>query len=147
MKKSLIAIIALFSSLSFSCTKETTKPATYPIEGLWIGTYVYTSGTNTQQTPQYFSYIIKPNGRLTVEGQDAGINYYAYGNWSLIGDTLKCSYIYTTTLGGSTLHQSSTAVFSKSGTLREGVWFNTDAQGNKINDPNQQGSFTMDQIH
>lgn len=146
MKKILFVLFIMVSVCSISCDKDCPTP-TYPVEGLWIGTFSYTPGTNTNQTPQYFSFIIKPNGSLIVESQDAGINFSADGNWSMKGDTLNCSYTYPTSVPGTVLHQSATAIFVNSGKLKDGIWYNTDAEGGKIDDLYQQGTFTMNRVN
>lgn len=146
MKKIFSVLFLLSSVFIISCEKDCPAP-TYPIEGLWIGTFNYTPGTNTNQNPQYFSFTIKPGGALIVESQDAGINYSATGIWELNGNTLNCKYTYPTSVTGTVLYQSAAAVFSNKGKLTDGVYYNTDANGVKIEDLYQQGTFKMDRIN
>jgi hypothetical protein len=146
MRKSLLALIVFTSFINFSCEKDCPSPA-YPIEGLWIGTYYYTPGTTAPQTQQYFSFIIKPQGALIVESQDAGINYTATGTWTLTGNTLNCRYTYSTSVLGTRLNQSATASFDNSGELSNGVWNNTNVNWEKISDKNQQGTFILHRVN
>ncbi len=147
MKKCFLGLIVLACLFTFSCKKDCPAP-TYSIEGLWIGSYNYasTSGTHTTQVPQYFSFIIKPEGSLIVESQDAGVSYMATGTWTLSGDTLNCKYIYPTSVVGTQLYQVATSTFEKSGKLSNGVWYNTYSSWEQIPDPNQQGTFTMERV-
>ena len=146
MKKCLWGLIVLTALINFSCKKECSSP-TYPVEGLWIGTFSYTPGTSTSQTPQYFSFIIKPQGSLIVESQDAGRNFTATGTWTLSGNTLNCRYTYPTSVPGTQVNQAATASFDNSGKLSSGIWYNTNANWEKTSDLNQQGTFSMNRIN
>lgn len=149
MRKIAFAFLLLTSTLfNFSCTQDDDVPTpTYPIQGLWIGTYSYNPGTSGVQTPQYLSFIIKPNGALIVETTDAGNNYMATGTWTMVGTTLECKYIYTNSALGVQLRQMATATFSNSGSLTNGTWTNTNSTWQPVSDPNQKGTFSMQRVN
>jgi len=143
--KNKLTIFILFAVVvaSFSCAKPThpqTGPLTYPIEGLWIGTFKYDQGVSPNQNPQYFSFVIKPEGELIVESKDDGIKYFATGTWTLTNSTLQCSYVYSTSVLAVPLSQMATATFQNSGKLTTGKWHN---QSNV----NEKGTFTLNRIN
>jgi len=147
--KVFVALLFLFF-VSFSC--KTTKvlrktDCSYPLEGLWIGTFKYAPGTGTIQTPQYFSFIIKPDGSLIVESKDSGISYAATGYWKLAENILTCKYAYSSSVNNVALHQIATASYHNSGELSGGEWHNTDSDWNPTTDPNQTGTFVMHRIN
>ncbi|MGZ8544381.1 MAG: hypothetical protein ACXWV0_03750 [Flavisolibacter sp.] len=125
-----------------SCVKDDdTTPATYPIEGLWIGTYNFDASVpGATSSPQYFSFIIKPGGELIVESTANGVDYLATGNWTLNGTMLQCNYTYSSSAFGTSLAQTATATYENSGKLVSGQWFNN-------NSPNTKGTFTMNRIN
>ena len=69
----LLSSLVIFSS----CEKDNEEESSYPIEGLWIGTYKYDPGVSPNQNPQYFSFVIKPGGSLILESKDGGTDYFA----------------------------------------------------------------------
>ena len=141
-----IFLLSCVVAIGFSsCEKECPEPPdppkqTYPIEGLWIGTFKYDPGVSPNQNPQYFSFIIKPGGDLIVESIDAGVKYFARGSWSLNGTTLQCNYVYTNSVMGTTLAQTATSTYDNSGKLVSGKW-------NNVSNVNEKGTFSMDRIN
>lgn len=126
MKKILsVLVITLFL---ISCKKDCDTPTpTYPIEGLWIGTY--TVDNLPSQGSLYYSFIIKPNGEVLTEGKGGdGVTYYAAGTWELTDNTFTATYT-SINFKGLPVQQSATATFSNTGTLTNGTW-------EDINNPN-----------
>jgi len=105
-----------------SCTKTVTIQPTYSIQGLWIGTYV---GNNSPAPASYFSFVIQPGGKMIVQSVVTGTDTaFGSGGWSLIGDSLKCSYTYLFPV----ISQTAAAIYNGSDTLSFGTWmdsFNT----------------------
>ena len=140
MNIKLVSLFLLSAVLIFSsCEKEETDP-TYPIEGLWIGTYKYDPGVSPNQNSQYFSFVIKPGGSLIVESQDGAASYFARGSWTLSGTTLTCNYTFTTSVNSVPLSQTATATYEKSGKLVSGKWNNT-------SNVNEKGTFSLDRVN
>ena len=115
-------LIFFLSLIMLSCEKEVdSPPVTHSVEGLWIGTYT------TDQFPQYgslyYSFIIKPGGKLLTEGKASnGATYYSAGTWTLNSDTLRCTYT-TINFPDVAVTQSAKFVFNSSeGTLTAGTW-------------------------
>jgi hypothetical protein len=108
-----------------SCTKTTAqqpaKPATFPLAGLWTGTYTVNEQPGVGE--QYFSFIIKPDGSIIVETKGAGQQHLSIGTWTLSDSTLNCSFISIYGLTNNVgVNQSATAVWDKTGKLNSGTW-------------------------
>jgi hypothetical protein len=90
------------------------------IVGLWIGSQNPNDGSTT--VPLYYSFEIKSDGTLLVQGQGAdGNTYYSVGTWSLTG-TAFASTINVTNFSQSSVKQTITAVYDKtSGKLSSGM--------------------------
>ena len=85
----LVTVLVMHFGL-ISCKKEIVAPTPTSIIGLWIGTY-----TETRNTQEYFSFIIKPDGgTLFCESNHMGVQQLAQGVWTLNGSSLSCSYTY-----------------------------------------------------
>ena len=108
-----------------SCKKAVAQTAgcptpTYPISGLWIGTY------NTDQVshvPTYFSMTIYPDKSLIVKARGvppAQSVVYATGSWTMVGDTLK--YTDTTINYPTQVIQKGTMIYSNTGVLSNCKW-------------------------
>jgi hypothetical protein len=123
-----------------SCKKEGTQsnatPTTYPIEGLWIGTYSFDAQSSLGQ--QYFSFIIKPDGIMITDTKSSNQQYLAAGTWSLNGSTLTCgfNYIYGPAPGTA---QTTSAVWDNTGKLT-GTWKNV-SPANGVT-----GTFTLTRV-
>ncbi|MDB5199926.1 MAG: hypothetical protein JWO92_1889 [Chitinophagaceae bacterium] len=127
----------ILSLLIISCKKDPVTP-TYPIQGLWIGTYQVTGQPGLGN--QYLSYIIKPDGTILVESEGAGAKYYSRGIWTLSGTTFTSTYTsFSYPAGVSSATQTSTATFSNSGNLTGGTWANT---GTAVS-----GTFTLTRVN
>ncbi len=102
---------------------ECTKNSTYPIQGLWIGTY--TSDQQPGAGSQYYSYIIKPDGTMIYDAKASTNQYIAIGTWNLVGTTFTTTYTNIwSTLGPTGVTQSATATFDNTGKLKNGTWQN-----------------------
>jgi hypothetical protein len=121
MRKSLV-LFSIFASSLFvlSCKKDKVEPVTYPIVGLWIGTYVQTSGDPSGDS-LYYSYDLRADSTvLTVSEGGDGNTYYGQGKWTLSGTSFS-ALISTTNLGQEGAEQIVTAIYNKSnGTLTSG---------------------------
>ena len=129
-------LIFLFSQSTItSCTKTVTKTitdtvtktitdtvtktdtvVTYPIQGLWIGTYTAAVNGNV---PYYFSFTVYPDSTLSYVSHGTGnTTFYAYGTWSLSGTTFSFSVVEISS--GDT--QTGTATYnSTNGKLTNGT--------------------------
>src|SRR6478735_9839115 len=84
-------------------------PPIYPITGIWVGSY--TADLLPNVPPQYYSFIIKPGGKLTVESHPNDSTIYATGTWNLKNNILSCEFIYQQSLEGYPVKQTATAVY------------------------------------
>lgn len=127
LKVSLVLLIFSFAITIFqisSCKKaiaETVCEAHY-VQGLWTGTY--TVDGQPTLAPQYFSFVIKPDGTLLVDTKGNNVQHLAIGTWTLNGNVLACSFtcVYglPTNVGVS---QTSTALFDiNTGKITNGIW-------------------------
>ena len=162
MKINPLVPFILFAIVAFcSCSKSNTTPSdpvvthdtvvsiirdtivsTPPngIAGLWIGLQNPNDGSTT--VPLYYSFEIKSDGTLLVQGQGAdGNTYYSVGTWSLVGTSFAAT-INVTNFPGGLVKQTIVAVYdSKQGKLNSGT-VQTIATG-----VNYTGSFTMDRVN
>ena len=138
MKKIFLASLALtsfaVSMLLFqmtSCSKSDAQtncpPATYPITGLWEGTY---QTNQVQHAPTYESMAIYPDGTIVRRNKVVGTtNDYAFtrGKWTLTGNIF--TYRDTTLFySGGTVVETGTLTFNNNGTLTNGTWQNISGQ-------------------
>jgi hypothetical protein len=117
--------LALFILLGYtSCTKDNDPQpeSTYPIEGLWIGTYIVDGYPNLGQ--QYYSFVIKPDGTIINDSKGENKQHIALGTWSLSGNAFSssftCVYGFPVSIG---IKQTITAIFDDTGKL-SGTWSN-----------------------
>ena len=139
MNLKLVTVVILSALSQVSTCKKDSIDKTYPIEGLWIGTYKYDPVTSPNKEAQYFSFIIKPGGSLLVESHDDDADYFAKGNWTLTDNTIQFNYVYTSSVFGVPLSQSASATFKKSGKLESGKW-------NNVSNVNEKGTFSMERV-
>lgn len=125
MKTKFLAMLLSLAVINFSCDKDdddvVAPPVTYNIAGLWIGTYTVNQLPN--QTPLYYNFSIKPDGKILSEGKGSdGKSYYHQGTWTLNGITFTATYsTINSTVGVVT--QSATLTFNADkGTLTDGTW-------------------------
>ena len=120
----IVSFILLCQSTISSCTKTNTKTitdtvTTYPIQGLWVGTYA--SATNGSTT-YILDFSIYPDGTMTYYGTGSGNNnFYAKGTWTLSGT----NFSFSVTVAGNGIDmgdtQSGTATYnSNMGILTSG---------------------------
>lgn len=126
-----------------ACTKETkpTEPPaqTYPIEGLWLGTYSVDG--MPAQGQLFYSFAIYPDGTLLTKSKGGdGKFYYSSGTWTLSGGKVFNGTITTFETFNSALKvtQTVTATFSNSGKLTDGTWKDT----NNPHGPGLAGKFS-----
>jgi hypothetical protein len=133
MKKVFMASLALtLFALSItlfqmtSCKKsnaQTNCPTpTYPVTGLWEGTY---QTDQVSHAPTYASLVIYPDGTIIKRNKVVGAaNDYALtrGIWKLTGTVFE--YRDTTLIysGGVSVIEKGTLTFSNTGTLTSGTW-------------------------
>jgi hypothetical protein len=142
MKINLLVTIFFCSILVFcSCSKTNTTPpdpivthdtvvsiirdtivSTPPnaIVGLWIGSQMPNDGSTT--VPLYYSFEIKSDSTLLVQGQGAdGNTYYSIGKWSLSGTAFTAT-ITVTNFSQAGVKQNITAVYNNTqGKLSSGT--------------------------
>ena len=134
MKKLFLASIALTTfALSIglfqmtSCKKAEAQVnntnTTYPIEGLWIGTYTVDSQPALGE--QYFALSIKPDSTIVADTKWGTTQHLAPGSWSLSGNTFTCTYTCVYGLPNHIgIEEKITATWSNTGTLI-GTWENS----------------------
>lgn len=116
------AAIALFqlTSCKKSIAQTSCPPVTYPVAGLWEGTY-QTDQVNHAAT--YVSLAIYPDGTLIRRSKSSVSteNIYFKGTWKLIGNTFE---FRDTTMSYSAGLQIDTGTlrFSDDGTMSNGTW-------------------------
>lgn len=128
LKSSLVLLLfaASIVIIEMSCKKTVTAQcptATYPIAGLWIGTY---KTDQVAHDPLYFSFVINPDGTLIVKSKGAPPaqpTIYGTGTWTLTGNVF--SFAFSTINYSSVVSQKGTLTFSNTGVLSGGTWQNT----------------------
>lgn len=139
----IIAVLA-FTFLITSCTKDPvpTPTPTFPVEGLWVGTF-----SAPGYPSNFFSFIVYPGGTLLTKGQGIdGKYYYSSGTWSLSSSNVFTGTIvsFVTPNGGSPVTQSITATYLNNGTMTNGTWVDT----NNPNGTGLSGTFsTMQRVN
>jgi len=135
----------LFLTLAFSCKKDSVQPApapTYPIEGVWTGTYTQDDLSNDQKYG--YSFAIYPDGTLITKGAaNDNLTHYSAGTWTLSNDSLFSATITTINIYNSPVTQNISAIFSNKGTLSNGVWANT----TPVNGINYSGKFSLQRVN
>jgi hypothetical protein len=121
-----IWIYAIFFAVisTFSCTKESIK--SYPIEGLWLGTYTVDALPGSGE--RFYSLVVYPDGKLLTKSKSSdGNDYYSSGSWTMSSDnnfkgTVTTFYPIS---GSNAVTQEITATYSKAGQLTNGIWRDT----------------------
>lgn len=108
------------------------------IVGLWIGSQNPNDGSTT--VPLYYSFEIKSDNTLLVQGQGAdGNTYYSVGTWALAGTAFTAT-INVTNFSQSGVKQTITATYnSTSGKLASGTVQTVGV--------NYTASFTLDRVN
>lgn len=134
------ASIILFQMSSCKKTEaqQTTGPTTYPIEGLWIGTYTI-DGKPTKGS-QYYSFILKPDGTMIQDGKDANQQALSIGTWKLTGTNFSCNFKSIYGVSGVGVIENATATWDNTGELTSGVWSNPSPGTGS-------GTFTMKRVN
>jgi hypothetical protein len=149
MKKLLsFVFVVLFASLlllQISCSsddRENNQAAlsstTYPISGLWIGTYTAVLSDNG---PLFYSFVIYPDGTIVTKGEmHLGVYAYSTGTWTLTGDTFTA---VITTMERPFFTQQITGTFSNTGVITDATWEDIESEF-----PFNSGEFsTMERIN
>jgi len=107
-----------------SCKKATAQTtSTTSIEGLWVGTY--TVDGQSALGAQYYSFIIKPDGKMIVDSKWANQQHLSIGTWTLNGNTLSCSFTCVFGISSNVgVVETSTATYDNTGKLTSGIWKN-----------------------
>ena len=117
--------LALMATLFLaSCTKDDDdSPApdpTYPVEGLWVGTYKVNELPAVGPLP--YSFAFSPDHTVVTAGKgDDGKIYYAAGSWTMSDSVITATYT-TLNYGAYQVKQSSTLTYHNDGTITNGTW-------------------------
>jgi len=122
------AVSALLVQLT-SCKKVAAQinnhdcpPPTYPVEGLYIGTYSVDSKPG--QGNLYYSFVVFPNGDLlTKDVTEFGDTVYQKGSWTLLADSTFTGTISTFTT--PSVFQAISGKFSSDGKISNATWHDT----------------------
>lgn len=125
MKKMLLFILPALVLMSLnSCTKDDDNDVlTYPIVGLWTGTFKVVAGAQDVGVGNlYYSFDLKADSTMLVQSLGAdGNTYYSTGTWSLSGTAFTAKYT-TTNRETEVVTQDAVAVYNKdNGSLSNGV--------------------------
>ena len=114
-----------------SCSKSMADevkcpPATYPITGLWEGTY---QTDQVGHPATYVSFAIYPDGTFIRRSKlsNSDENAYFKGRWQMSGNAFQ---FRDTTLAysGGVIVDAATATFSNDGTLSNATWQDVSGQ-------------------
>ena len=123
-----------------SCEKDDDQdpnPQSYPIEGLWIGTYTVNGQPGLGN--QYYSFVIKPDGTLIQDGKTQNQQAICIGTWNLNGTVFSANFTSIWGVSGVGVVQNVTANWDNTGKLTNGVWSNPPPGGS--------GTFTMNRVN
>lgn len=120
-----LAVLITLLSLS-GCSKDNSNPpTTYPIQGLWEGTFTEVSGfQDPPGSTFYFSFSIYPNGTFSYKSgtSASGLFVYASGTWTLNGATFSFAGKTINGVGTSQDNIAGTATFdATNGSLNNGT--------------------------
>ena len=135
----LIALVIILSQVS--CEKDNDQDPntdTYPIEGLWIGTYTVNGQPGLGN--QYYSFVIKPDGTLIQDGKAANQQAICIGTWTLTGTNFSANFTSIWGVSGVGVVQNVTANWDNKGHLTSGVWSNPPPGTGS-------GTFTMSRVN
>lgn len=127
-KAFLLAVIGLATLIVTLTSCEKDDPpvnVSYPIEGLWVGTFTTVSGfVEPPGTDFYFALSIYPNGTMSYKtGTNVNAYFvYAEGTWNLSGSTFTCTAETINSQTPSEVDVSGTATYDPAnGTLTNGI--------------------------
>jgi hypothetical protein len=139
------AALAALVFLQTGCDKDDNPPppASYPIQGLWSGTFTTVSGfVEPPGTDFYFALSIYPDGKMSCK---SGTNMnaffvYAEGSWSLTGNNFSWTAKTINSPAPAQTNVSGTATFdAANGKLTNGVVSTTN--------PATEATWKMDRIN
>ncbi len=96
MKKILLSAGMALLLIATSCSKDDTTPQTATVAGKWVGLTTAAVGPS-----RYLAITFNAGGSLLIEANNPTAPDIANGNWVLVGDSVKASYTYTTSGGGT----------------------------------------------
>jgi len=139
MKFRTLAILFLSASTILLSSAKEFRPAvtTFSMQGLWIGTYSVNGQPELGE--RYFSFDIKADGTIIMEGMAENVTSMATGTWTMNGKDFSASYIVTRGLKSHIgMKQKVWATFDNSGKLT-GLWSNVNTS--------TEGTFTLYRIN
>lgn len=135
MKKLLFCLALPASLFICSCSKDSPKPATPSMVGLWIGTY---SAANEDVQGLYESFDLKADSTLEVQSQGAdGNTYYGAGTWSTSGMNFTTTYAETN-FGNQGVAATFTGTWTTATMQISGTWLSADHSAS--------GAFSMTKV-
>ena len=127
--KFLLATVLACTMFLSSCTKQAgpvTAVTTYPVEGVWLGTFSVNGSTD--QKSYFYSFVIYPDGTMSTKSTGAdGKAYYSAGTWAwqLSSNNIFVGTVTTMNSGGLPITQRITATWSKTGVMTDGTYVDT----------------------
>ena len=118
-------VIALVASVFImSCSQDNDDlpaPApTYPVQGLWVGTYSVDGQPSATNLP--YSFAFSPDGTVVTGGKgDDGNIYYSEGTWIKTDSIVTATYT-TINYGSYQVTQKATLTYHNDGTMTNGTW-------------------------
>lgn len=125
--KGLFPAVILVALLSLAgCTKKNDdEPKSFPIQGLWEGTFTEVSGfQDPPGSTFYFSFSLYPNGTFSYKSGTSvsTLFVYAAGTWSLNGTTFSFAGKTINGVGSSPDNVAGNATFdAAAGALNNGT--------------------------
>ena len=103
MKRNLFLLIPALAMVFFlsSCSKNDTTTTTSTPEGTWAGTGQY--GTTAGSPTYAFRLTFKSNGTVDIVGNNSTTTDNATGQWQVVQDSVKATYIYLSATAQYTL--------------------------------------------
>ena len=102
MKRNLLLLIPALAMVFFltSCSKDDTTTTATP-EGTWAGTGQY--GTTAGSPTYAFRLTFKSNGTIDIVGNNNTAIDNATGQWQVVQDSVRATYIYVSATAQYTL--------------------------------------------
>ena len=103
MKRNLFLLIPALAMVFFlsSCSKDDATTTTSTPEGTWAGTGQY--GTTAGSPAYAFRLTFKSNGTVDIVGNNSTAADNATGQWQVVQDSVRATYIYLSATAQYTL--------------------------------------------
>ncbi len=103
MKRNLLMLIPALAMvfLISSCNKDDDPPTTSSPQGTWVGTGQY--GTTAGSPTYAFRLTFKANGTIDIVGNNNAAIDNATGQWQMLQDSVRATYIYVSATAQYTL--------------------------------------------